>query len=180
MAELKYEIVQHLATIAEGSKGWSKELNLVSWNERDPKFDLREWSPDHTKMGKGITLRDGKDVAIVATGILVGEAIKAGELLAAEGIDARIINIHTIKPIDKELLVKASRETGRILTCEEHSIIGGLGSAVIEAIAEDAPCKVSRLGVNDQYGHSGPGAKLLEEYGFTAENIAARAKELLK
>ena len=106
-------------------------------------------------MGKGITLRDGKDVTIVATGILVGEAIKAGELLAAEGIDARIINIHTIKPIDKELLVKASRETGRILTCEEHSIIGGLGSAVMEAIAEEAPCKVSRLGVNDQYGHSG-------------------------
>lgn len=132
------------------------------------------------EMGKGITLRDGKDVTIVATGILVGEAIKAGELLAAEGIDARIINIHTIKPIDKELLVKASRETGRILTCEEHSIIGGLGSAVMEAIAEEAPCKVSRLGVNDQYGHSGPGAKLLEEYGFTAENIAARAKELLK
>ena len=169
MAELKYEIVQHLAVIAEGSKGWTKELNLVSWNDRDPKFDLREWSPDHTKMGKGITLRDGKDVTIVATGILVGEAIKAGELLAADGIDARIINIHTIKPIDKELMLKASRETGRILTCEEHSVIG-----------EEAPCKVSRLGVNDQYGHSGPGAKLLEEYGFTAENIAARAKEMLK
>ena len=132
------------------------------------------------EMGKGITLRDGKDVTIVATGILVGEAIKAGELLAAEGIDARIINIHTIKPIDKELMLKASRETGRILTCEEHSVIGGLGSAVMEAIAEEAPCKVSRLGVNDQYGHSGPGAKLLEEYGFTAENIAARAKEMLK
>lgn len=132
------------------------------------------------EMGKGITLRDGKDVTIVATGILVGEAIKAGELLAAEGIDARIINIHTIKPIDKELMIKASCETGRILTCEEHSIIGGLGSAVMEAIAEEAPCKVSRLGVNDQFGHSGPGAKLLEEVGFTAENIAARAKELLK
>lgn len=133
----------------------------------------------HFEMGKGITLRDGKDVTIVATGILVGEAIKAGELLAAEGIDARIINIHTIKPIDKELMIKASRETGRILTCEEHSIIGGLGSAVMEAIAEEAPCKVSRLGVNDQFGYSGPGAKLLEEFGFTAENIAARAKELL-
>ena len=132
------------------------------------------------EMGKGITLRDGKDVTIVATGILVGEAIKAGELLAAEGIDARIINIHTIKPIDKELMLKASRETGRILTCEEHSVIGGLGAAVMEAIAEEAPCKVSRLGVNDQYGHSGPGAKLLEEYGFTAENIAARAKKMLK
>ena len=123
------------------------------------------------EMGKGITLRDGKDVTIVATGILVGEAIKAGELLAADGIDARIINIHTIKPIDKELMLKASRETGRILNC---------GAAVMEAIAEEAPCKVSRLGVNDQYGHSGPGAKLLEEYGFTAENIAARAKEMLK
>ena len=132
------------------------------------------------EMGKGITLRDGKDLTIVATGILVGEAIKAGELLASDGIDARIINIHTIKPIDKELMLKASRETGRILTCEEHSVIGGLGAAVMEAIAEEAPCKVSRLGVNDQYGHSGPGAKLLEEYGFTAENIAARAKELLK
>lgn len=132
------------------------------------------------EMGKGITLRDGKDVTIVATGILVGEAIKAGELLEADGIDARIINIHTIKPIDKELMLKASRETGRILTCEEHSVIGGLGAAVMEAIAEEAPCKVSRLGVNDQYGHSGPGAKLLGEYGFTAENIAARAKEMLK
>lgn len=132
------------------------------------------------EMGRGITLRDGKDVTIVATGILVGEAIKAGELLAAEGIDARIINIHTIKPIDKELMIKASRETGHILTCEEHSIIGGLGSAVMEAIAEEAPCKVSRLGVNDQFGHSGPGAKLLAEFGFTAENIAARVKELLK
>ena len=132
------------------------------------------------EMGKGITLRDGKDVTIVATGILVGEAIKSGELLAADGIDARIINIHTIKPIDKELMLKASRETGRILTCEEHSVIGGLGAAVMEAIAEEAPCKVSRLGVNDQYGHSGPGAKLLEEYGFTAENIAARAKKMLK
>ena len=132
------------------------------------------------ELGKGVQLKDGKDVTIIATGLMVAEAIEAGKALAEQGIDARIINIHTIKPIDKELLVKASRETGRILTCEEHSIIGGLGSAVIEAIAEDAPCKVSRLGVNDQYGHSGPGAKLLEEYGFTAENIAARAKELLK
>ena len=134
----------------------------------------------HFEMGKGITLREGGDVTIVATGILVGEAIKAGELLEKEGIDARIINIHTIKPIDKELLVKAAKETGRILTCEEHSVIGGLGSAVLEAIAEEAPCRVSRLGVNDQYGHSGPGAELLKEFGFTAENIAARARALLK
>ena len=133
------------------------------------------------EMGKGITLRDGKDVTIVATGILVGEAIKAGELLAAEGIDARIINIHTIKPIDKELMIKASRETGRILTCEEHSIIGGLGiRGGWRRLPRKHPGKVSRLGVNDQFGHSGPGAKLLEEFGFTAENIAARAKELLK
>ena len=134
----------------------------------------------HFEMGKGITLREGGDVTIVATGILVGEAIKAGELLEKEVIDARIINIHTIKPIDKELLVKAAKETGRILTCEEHSVIGGLGSAVLEAIAEEAPCRVSRLGVNDQYGHSGPGAELLKEFGCTAENIAARARALLK
>ena len=137
--------------------------------------------PDYKfEIGKGIVLKEGKDVTIFATGLCVNETVEAEKMLAKDGIDAEIINIHTIKPIDKELLVKASRETGRILTCEEHSIIGGLGSAVIEAIAEDAPCKVSRLGVNDQYGHSGPGAKLLEEYGFTAENIAARAKELLK
>ena len=132
------------------------------------------------ELGKAVTLREGGDVTIIATGLMVNEAIEAAKALADEGISAEVINIHTIKPIDKELLVKASRETGRILTCEEHSIIGGLGSAVMEAIAEEAPCKVSRLGVNDQYGHSGPGAKLLEEYGFTAENIAARAKELLK
>ena len=132
------------------------------------------------EMGKGITLRDGKDITIAATGLLVGEAVKAGEMLAAEGIDARVINIHTIKPIDKELLVKAAKETGRILTCEEHSIIGGLGSAVIEAIAEDAPVPVSRLGINDEYGHSGPGGELLKEFGLTAENIVKRSKAMLK
>lgn len=129
--------------------------------------------------GKGVTLRDGKDITIVATGILVGEAVKAAELLAEEGIDARVINIHTIKPIDKELLVKAARETGRILTCEEHSVIGGLGSAVLEAISEEAPVPVSRLGVNDEYGHSGPGGDLLKEYGLCAENIVARVKAML-
>lgn len=134
----------------------------------------------HFEIGKGITLRDGRDITIVATGLLVGEAVKAGEVLAAEGIDARIINIHTIKPIDKELLVKAAKETGRILTCEEHSIIGGLGSAVIEAIAEDAPVPVSRLGINDEYGHSGPGGELLKEFGLTAENIVNRSKAMLK
>lgn len=134
----------------------------------------------HFELGKGITLRDGKDITIVATGILVGEAVKAAQMLKEEGIDARVINIHTIKPIDKELLVKAAKETGRILTCEEHSIIGGLGSAVLEAISEEAPVPVSRLGVEDQFGHSGPGAALLKEFGFTAENIAARAKAMLK
>lgn len=134
----------------------------------------------HFEIGKGITLRDGRDITIVATGLLVGEAVKAGEVLAAEGIDARIINIHTIKPIDKELMVKAAKETGRILTCEEHSIIGGLGSAVIEAIAEDAPVPVSRLGINDEYGHSGPGGELLKEFGLTAENIVNRSKAMLK
>ena len=132
------------------------------------------------EIGKGIVLKEGTDVTIFATGLEVSESLEAAKMLEKDGISAEVINIHTIKPIDKELMLKASRETGRILTCEEHSVIGGLGAAVMEAIAEEAPCKVSRLGVNDQYGHSGPGAKLLEEYGFTAENIAVRAKEILK
>ena len=138
-------------------------------------------NPDYKfEIGKGIVLKEGTDVTIFATGLEVSESLEAAKMLEKDGISAEVINIHTIKPIDKELMLKASRETGRILTCEEHSVIGGLGAAVMEAIAEEAPCRVSRLGVNDQYGHSGPGAKLLEEYGFTAENIAARAKEMLK
>lgn len=133
--------------------------------------------PDYKfQMGKGVTLRDGSDVTIVATGILVYEAVKAAEALAGEGISARVINIHTIKPIDKELLVKAAKETGALVTAEEHSVIGGLGAAVAEAIGEECPVPVVRVGVKDTYCHSGKGAELLAEYGLCSENIAAEAK----
>lgn len=133
----------------------------------------------HFELGKGITLRDGKDVTIVATGMLVYEALQAAEALAGEGISARVINIHTIKPIDKELLVKAAKETGVLVTAEEHSIIGGLGSAVLEAIAEECPVPVVRIGVKDVFGHSGKGAELLKEFGLCAENIVAETKRAL-
>jgi transketolase len=132
------------------------------------------------EIGKGITLREGKDVTIIANGLLVCEALKAAEELAAEGIDARVINIHTIKPLDTELVVKAARETGLIVTAEEHSIIGGLGEAVCAAVAEECPVPVKRVGVNDEFGHSGPAAKLLEQFGLCASNIAAVTREAYK
>ena len=132
------------------------------------------------EMGKGITVKDGKDITIVATGLMVNEAIEAGKALAEEGIDARIINIHTIKPLDEEIIVKAAKETGKIITVEEHSIIGGLGSAVCDVVAEKAPCKVKKMGVMDRYGYSGPALDLLREFGLTAADIAKEAKEMLK
>ena len=128
------------------------------------------------EIGKGVTMRDGKDVTIVATGYMVHVALDAAELLKAEGIDARVLNIHTIKPLDNELLIKAARETGAIVTAEEHNIIGGLGSAVAEAVCEAAPVSVLRVGVEDKFGKSGKVPELLEEYGLTAENIAKKAK----
>ncbi len=137
-------------------------------------------SPDYQfRMGKGVTLREGSDVTIVATGILVYEAVKAAEALASEGISARVINIHTIKPIDKELLVKAAQETGVLVTAEEHSVIGGLGAAVAEAIGEDCPVPVVRIGIKDTFGHSGKGAELLKEFGLSSENIIAETKRAL-
>lgn len=132
------------------------------------------------EMGKGIVLKDGKDVTIVATGLMVNEAIQAGEQLEAEGISARIVNIHTIKPLDKELICKCAEETGLIVTAEEHSIIGGLGSAVAEAVTECCPVPVVKIGVNDEFGHSGPAVELLKEFGLSAENIVAKTKEALK
>ena len=129
--------------------------------------------------GKGVTLRDGSDVTIVATGLLVWEAVKAAEQLAAEGISARVINIHTITPLDEELIQKAARETGVLVTAEEHSIIGGLGSAVLDAISETCPVPVVRIGIKDQFGHSGKGAELLEEFGLCASNIVAETKRAL-
>ena len=131
------------------------------------------------EIGKGVTMRDGKDVTIVSTGYMVHVALEAAEMLEAEGIDARVINIHTIKPIDAEILVKAAKETGAIVTAEEHNVIGGLGSAVAEAVSEAAPVPVLRVGVEDRYGKSGKVPELLTEYGLTKENIVAKAKAAL-
>jgi len=128
------------------------------------------------EIGKGVTMRDGKDVTIAATGFMVHIALEAAELLAAEGIDARVLNIHTVKPIDSELLVKAAKETGAIVTAEEHNVIGGFGSAVAEVVCESAPVPVVRVGIEDKFGKSGKVPELLEEYGLTAANIAKKAK----
>ena len=128
------------------------------------------------EIGKGVTYREGRDVTIVANGYMVHLAVEAAEMLAAEGIDAGVINIHTIKPLDTELLCEAAKRSGAIVTAEEHSIIGGLGAAVCEALAESCPVPVLRVGVEDQYGRSGKVPELLELYGLTAENIAAKAR----
>ena len=131
------------------------------------------------EIGKGVELKEGTDVTIVATGLMVNEAMQAYELLADEGISARIINIHTIKPLDKEIILKAAKETGAIVTAEEHSVIGGLGSAVSEVVAEEYPVPVLKLGVNDVFGHSGPAPKLLDEFGLRAVNIVEKAKKAI-
>ena len=132
------------------------------------------------ELGKGMELRGGKDVTIVATGYMVHLALEAAEALAAEGIDARVINIHTIKPLDKEIILKAARETGAIVTAEEHNIIGGLGSAVAETVCEGCPVPMLRVGVEDKFGKSGKVPPLLEEYGLTASNIADKARAVVK
>ena len=128
------------------------------------------------EIGKGVTYREGKDVTIVANGYMVHLAVEAAEMLAKEGIDAGVINIHTIKPLDTELLTEAAKKSGAIVTAEEHNVIGGLGAAVCEALAESCPVPVLRVGVEDQYGRSGKVPELLELYGLTAENIAAKAR----
>ena len=125
------------------------------------------------RIGKGELLRDGKDVAIIAVGLMVPEAIRAGELLAAEGISARVINMATVKPIDQEMVLDAARECGRIVTAEEHSVVGGLGEAVCGVVSEKCPVPVRRVGVNDEFGHSGPAAELLKQFGLTAEQIVS-------
>ena len=132
------------------------------------------------EIGKGVILREGKDVTIVATGLCVSSALDAAELLKAEGIDAKVINIHTIKPLDKELIVTAAKETGQIVTVEEHSVIGGLGGAVSEALSEAYPVPVKRIGVNDQFGYSGPATALVEKFGLDGKGIAESVKEFLK
>lgn len=129
------------------------------------------------ELGKGVTVRDGKDITIVATGLEVGFAMEAAQMLAEDGIDARVINIHTIKPIDEEIIVKAAQETKKIFTVEEHSIIGGLGSAVCDVLCEKCPAPVYKIGVRDVFGESGPAVELLHKYELDAEGIYKQVKE---
>ena len=138
-------------------------------NEETYKFEL----------GKGIVLREGKDVTLVATGLEVNEALIAAEKLAADGIEAKVINIHTIKPLDEELIVAAAKETGKVVTIEEHSVIGGLGSAVCDVLAEKAPTKVMKIGVNDVFGESGPALELIKKYGLDGDSIYQKVKAFL-
>lgn len=132
------------------------------------------------EIGKGVVVKEGTDVTIFATGLCVKEAIEAEELLAADGISAEIINIHTIKPIDRELVVKSALKTGKVVTVEEHSIIGGLGSAVAEVLCEEAPTKLLRIGVRDVFGESGPALELIHKYELDAEGIHKQVKAFLK
>lgn len=128
------------------------------------------------EIGKGVMLKEGKDVSIIATGLCVSEALKAVDMLAADGIDAELINIHTIKPIDEEMVVETAKKTGKVVTVEEHSIIGGLGSAVAEVLSEKCPTKVTRIGVRDTFGESGPAKELLHKYELDAEGIYKQVK----
>ena len=132
------------------------------------------------EIGKGVVLREGKDVTIVATGLCVSSALEAADMLAEDGIEAKVINIHTIKPIDSDLLVEAAKETGKVVTVEEHSVIGGLGGAVCEVLSEKYPVPVKRIGVNDVYGESGPAVKLIEKYGLDGKGVYASVKEFVK
>ena len=133
--------------------------------------------PDYKfEIGKGVVLREGKDVTIFATGLEVAEALVAADLLEADGIHAKVINIHTIKPLDKELVVAAAKETGKVVTVEEHSVIGGLGSAICDVLSEEAPTKVMKIGVNDTFGESGPAIELIKKYGLDGESIYKKVK----
>ena len=131
------------------------------------------------EIGKGITMKEGKDVTIIATGLEVNESLEAAKLLEADGISAEVIDIHTIKPIDRELVVASAKKTGKVVTVEEHSIIGGLGGAVAEVLAEEAPTKMLRIGMMDQFGESGPAKVLIEKYGLDAKSIYEKVKAWL-
>ena len=132
------------------------------------------------EIGKGVVEREGKDVTIVTTGLCVSESLEAAAKLAEEGIDAKVINIHTIKPIDEELILAAAKETGKIVTVEEHSVIGGLGSAVCDVLSEKLPTRVMKIGINDTYGESGPAKELIKKYGLDSDSIAAKVKNFVK
>ena len=139
-------------------------------NKEDYKFEL----------GKGVLLREGKDLTIVATGLMVSVALEAAEKLSADGVDAEVINIHTIKPLDEEIIVESAKKTGKVVTVEEHSVIGGLGSAVCDALSAKLPTPVTKLGVNDIYGHSGPAVELLKEFGLDGEGIYNSIKKITR
>ena len=137
--------------------------------------------PDYKfEIGKGIVLRDGSDVTIIATGLCVSEALGAAEKLAADGISAQVINIHTIKPLDEELVVEAARKTGKVVTVEEHSIIGGLGGAVAETLGEKLPTPMLRIGIRDVFGESGPALELIKKYGLDADSIYEKGEGIVK
>ncbi len=133
----------------------------------------------HFEIGKGELLHEGSDIAMIANGLLTAEAVEAARLLEAEGIAARVINMATVKPLDEELVLKAAKECGKLITCEEHSVIGGLGEAVCSFLSETCPTPVRRIGVNDEFGHSGPAGALLKEFGLCADHIAEVAREFL-
>ena len=132
------------------------------------------------EIGKGVTLRDGKDITVIATGLMVSRALEAIRQLEKEGIDARLVNIHTLKPIDREIIVRAAKETGKIVTVEEHNVIGGLGDAVSSVLCEEYPAPLVKIGVNDVFGHSGPAAALLDQYGLNASHIEEVVRDFLK
>ena len=132
------------------------------------------------EIGKGILLREGTDLTIVATGLCVNSALEAAEKLAADGVSAEVINIHTIKPLDEEIILNSAKKTGKVVTAEEHSVIGGLGSAVCDVVAEKAPAKVMKIGINDTFGESGPAVELIKKYGLDSDSIYAKVKEFLK
>jgi transketolase len=134
----------------------------------------------HFEIGKGEVLKDGTDVAIIATGLMVNEAVEAAKTLEEKGISARVINLCTIKPLDEELVLAAAKDCGKVITCEEHSIIGGLGEAVSALLSEQCPTPVRRIGVNDEFGHSGPAAALLKQFGLSAEHIVEVAEEFCR
>ena len=136
--------------------------------------------PDYKfEIGKGVMLKEGKDVTIIATGLCVNESLEAAKLLSEAGIDAEVINIHTIKPLDADMVIASAKKTGKVVTVEEHSVIGGLGSAVCDCLAENAPTKVMKIGINDTFGESGPAVELIKKYGLDSASIADKVKAFL-
>ena len=131
------------------------------------------------EIGKGVMMREGSDVTIVATGLMVSNVLEAAEKLADDGINAEVINIHTIKPLDEDMIIESAKKTGRVITVEEHSVIGGLGSAVCDALCEKCPTPVTKLGVNDMFGHSGPALELLKEFKLDGDGIYSQVKNIM-